>query len=184
MFKIEKLPYFLVALFAILSWDIVHIVDRIGARPTIKWSVEAKAKDSTTQFTYHIENITDDKIFTEIDFLLDVEGPDSILSAKQYVYPPIKMNSTEDIFNWGKRSVSFHLGQFQPNCSFDIVLLKRTEKALPIRLSSKSIIYLSEPTYETYILENESCLLNIVFFVCLGLIVVYVIFIDWKKLSK
>jgi hypothetical protein len=181
MFKVENFPYFLVALFGILSWDIVHIVDRISARPTIKWSVTTKETDTTNQLTYHIENITDDKIFDSIDFLLDVEGPDSFLSAKPYVYPPVRMNSTVDIFKREKQSVSFHLSHFQPNCKFDIDVLKRMPNVLPLRLASKSTIYLSEPTYETFILENESCLLNIVFFVCLGLILVYLTLTNWKK---
>jgi len=57
---LEKVPYLLTVLFALVGWAVVHIVDRIEKTPTIEYCVETTHGSSKNHYEYTITNISHD----------------------------------------------------------------------------------------------------------------------------
>ena len=172
--KTEKFPYLLVMLFAVLAYGLTHITDRLTSLPLIKYDINRSTEKGIYVLEYVVTNITKDKEYEELDFLIaPEEESDTISMGICRILPPIKINSTKDIFNWDKRTVSFHLEKFQPNCTFLIKIKKHHSVEPPLRITSKSTIYLSKSSYQTYVLEHEIPILIVLILCCIGLIILY-----------
>jgi hypothetical protein len=169
----EKFPFLLALLFAMVAYSLNHIVDRVTAMPIIEYSVIKIRSGKEFIFTYQISNITPDKQFSDIVFLLSAGEKDTITNAKPFIHPPIVQNSTTDIFEKDTKTVKLPLKSFQPNSDFVIVLSKQLDEEIPLRISCATPIFLTKPSLKTYLQKNEITILIILTSVCIILILIY-----------
>jgi hypothetical protein len=174
IFKAEKFPYLLAALFAILAWATTHIADRYTNSPIVKYSIELIPLNQKYKATYHVKNISADKAFENIDFFLIADKPDSIFCVKRSLFPPIKVNSDVDFYAVQDNSATVHIDRLQPNEHFDIIVEKKLDNTIALRISSKSTVILETWSTETFILEHEITILGIIVSICVLLIIIYV----------
>lgn len=174
LLKQEKVPYFLAILFAIVAYTLTHIVDRLSLQPIVRYSVDRDFSKKECRLTYHVKNITTDKTFDSVDFLIIPTNDDSINAGDVNVFPPMKLNSTADFTGIKSNVFAFHLGNFQPNSKFDIYLEKKKGSEPDIRIFSKSTVVLQKASFETFLIENEILILISVMVVCISIIIWYI----------
>jgi hypothetical protein len=175
IFKADKFPYLLAALFGILTWATTHIADRLINSPIIKYKTEEKKVGSHVEVVYHIKNVSKDKAFEKIDFFLEAENPDTIYCLERELFPPIKVNSTIDTYGTSENTANAHIDRFQPNEYFDMKISKKLEKIIDLRISSTSTVILEEENIETFILEYESEILLAIIVISILSITIYAI---------
>jgi hypothetical protein len=176
IFKTENFPFLLVALFGIVSYCITHIVDRLTSLPIVKYRITRESSKNQTTLSYLIENITNNKTFEQTTFYIAIDPTDttdSILAATPKFFPPMIFSSPADSFRKSTRDFSLFIRTFGPNSSFIITLNKRKPTELPLRISSKSTIYLSKGSYKTLLLEYEPILLATIAACCIAIIIRY-----------
>lgn len=173
--RAEKMPYFLVILFAILTYALTHIVDRLSNIPLVRYRVERTKSKRGWKFTYHIKNITADKNFKNIDFLvLPAIENDTISFFRPWVYAPTRLTSPGEAPVQTSEKASFHLDNLQPSATLDLLVEKSKPQIIELKVSSESTLVLSTQTYKTFLLENEVFILIILTFISLGLIIFYI----------
>lgn len=84
----KEAPFLLGTLAAILCWLLSHISSRLLDARLIEYSSDRKSrKDGAEEITYTIKNLTRTAVFTDLSFILDVEGEGSLLGNPLFTYP-------------------------------------------------------------------------------------------------
>lgn len=178
----EKVPYLLVMLFGATAWLITHTVDRLLLSPYIEYRVEQNRIGNFYVHRYQIINITKDKIFENLDFLITPENPDSqtIENAKIFYLPPMRRGDSDNSVS-DQRHYKCHLSYFQPNCSIVLSFRSDKNKEIPLRYSSKSAVLLQKSNIQTCVIRNETSILVVLIILIFILACIYVYNLNSSK---
>ena len=175
-FGTQQFPYIFTLLIGIMSWGVSHISDRLTGSPIIEYSNSSKQLGDILHEDYNLENITRDKIFDSIDFLIIPSYNESIIGFSYELLPPLQSNSNEDFADTTSTYVKYHVSDLQPYCSLILHVSIKGHEAPAFRLSSKSAILLMASGIETYIAKHETILLLTILMVCILGLGLYIIF--------
>jgi hypothetical protein len=181
-FAVQQFPYLFTVLVGIIAWLITHVADRLAASPIVAYTVSSYRIASGLNADYKIENISNDKLIENIDFILVSMPGDSIIDCKYELLAPLKSQPTEDYLDKSSQYTKFHLSGFQPHCALMLHSYLSGNEPLPLRFSSKSPALLEESGIDTFILKHEIGLLTILVIVGTLLLVFYYRF--YKKLIQ
>jgi hypothetical protein len=175
-FKTDKFPYIVGILFAIIGWGIVHITDRLTKAPLVEYNIDKLVIQDTTWLTYHIRNLTNDKSFTDNNFLIGTDGTlNKIVGDSVLVDAPIQIDRKKDSAHKENQSFQYHLSVFQPGTILHIKIAKLGKTIPKLRYSSLTTVWLLETTSYTRLVRNEFDILLWLTIACAGLIILYII---------
>jgi hypothetical protein len=157
----EKIPYFLTILFAILGWNLTHLVNRLEASPVIEYSY--KYNINSHDILYTVRNISINTNFKDISFyiILDDKKPGRCDGEPSfYIYPPLHLGSpglkpkcVDGLYS------CFHMNDFQPKSKVQLLLKTNAESSSTLRITCDDPVYLIESSVQTFLLNNEQSLL-------------------------
>jgi hypothetical protein len=162
--RLEKFPYLLTLLFVLLGWGLTHTVDRLLDSPLIEYTVKQEAKEGSVNIEYQITNITRDKLFKGLSFLVML--PDTpkarIVKASWAVLPPIRLDPSAKEPDTNAMRAIYYVPQFHPNCSIRLQVLISGSVVPPLRFSSSdTAVMLIHSSLQTFLVRNEICILVI-----------------------
>lgn len=170
--KQEKLPYLLVILLSTIAWIFTHIVDRISSSPYLYYSVDKTDGFGEYSLTYTVKNISRDRLIEDVEFLLIPDHRDNIqiLSHGYQIIAPMKRGAG-DIEEYTPDYFKYSLARLQPKCTFVMTIVINKNFILPLRISSKSPVILTEANMYTFFVDYELCILA-----CVGALILAFIF--------
>jgi hypothetical protein len=175
IFTDDKAPYLFTLIVGIFVWGITHIADRIADSPIILYTDTTVPKGANFSTTYTISNITDTKLFEDLDFFVIVDSPDNIKSVMKILLPPIKQEASTDSFDQKPTYVKYHMASLQPKNVFKLVVIRSGKEDAPLRCHAKNPVVLTKPTWESSLLENEIEILVALSVACFVVISIYIL---------
>jgi len=179
-FTSEKLPYLLTILFSFVGWGTTHVVDRMTNTPLLEYSVTKENNNTTTKLTYCIKNIVLDKKFDDLNILFQTSDSanNGILKGTFFIPAPMKMdNENDEVTENYPHEYSLKLKTLQPHTELKIEIIKKGESVIPLRLESKSIVRVTGPTFQTFIINNEFSIILVLIVLWVAAIFSYMYFI-------
>lgn len=159
----KEFPYLLTILFVLVGWSFTHVVNRLLQSPTLEYKIR-ESREKANSLSYEIENITRDKLFKDLTFLLLFDGPakEKLIKADLVVLPPARISGEVKLPPVVEAEYAkFFVPEFHPNWRMALkVELKvgLSEKEYPrLRFSTgdDKPIRLVPASFETFLVKHE-----------------------------
>ena len=191
---LEKIPYLLTMLFALIGWTLTHIADRLLQSPIIEYRVEEQQDNNDRTVSLTLTNISKDKLFKDVqfDWLIQDINKGKFIRDSSYLteFPPMTLQTTEET---EEDHVRFTIKEFHPSWKLQLTS-KVLGSALPtLHFSTMSNIQEKNPTvepiflidasFETFLVKNELEILFYLLLLWFLLIMAYIILFFSKAKS-
>ena len=156
----DKPPFFLAIFFAALAWSVTRYADSLAMTPVIEYDVVS----STKEVSVELENLTKDKTFSGLVFVIrTVNG--KVRQAK--ITPTEPAWEGENKAEYEGQSATYSLPDFQPGWKYRLSATV-DDGSVPIfqLVRANKTVRLLAPCLETWIIRHQSGLL-------LGLLLVW-----------
>ncbi len=178
----QEFPYLLTVIFALLSWNAVHLANRYIDKPVIEWDLSHSSFENQKLGMYHVKNLSKNIVFKGLIFSLHLEEG-NFTSCQVKRLPPADNVSLdypkEAIFKNNSRMTKIEIKatQFHPSWEFMFFVKTSNDNYPKLNILSKKPVNLVESSWETFIIRNEVTILWISFGFWIALIIIYLIII-------
>jgi hypothetical protein len=175
----ETTPYWITIAVATVAWLFTSTTDEILKTPYLVYEVQSTAnqQDATLiDTTLTLENITDDKAFSNVELRMIADDPDIILSGTVRPYAPAWEG--DELGATTARSFVHTFPKIQPGGKFDINLTHKLHNSLHIILvAPQSNILLTKANITTFLVAHHLAITVGIAAVVLVLSLVFIIFL-------
>jgi hypothetical protein len=153
LFASDKPPFFLTIFFAALAWSITRYADSLATTPVIEYDVDR----SNNQFIVRLENLSHDKSFSNLEFLL-VSPRGTMTNPRMSPTPPAWEGDVPP--SCSGQACTFTVGAFQPEWVFRLSVTLSDDSVPSVHLlKSTETIRLLSPSSGTRVVKYQYSLL-------------------------
>lgn len=192
MWKIEKMPFILAILIALIGWSLTHIISRSLQDPIIEYSIKKEEyKNNKRNIIYEIENISRNKMFRYIEFIFQLNNSSDVIflesECRIRACPPLE---TKEESVTEKNVFKILIKEFHPDCKFSVDLLISGETIPDLVFSTyradPNLAYQKEPgdqairlvkaSFETFLIKNETKIIVVFILLWILLAIFYILY--------
>jgi len=164
----DSTPFIVTLAVAVLGWTLSHIVDRIENSPTLKYSIGHQVFQGNSIFSLTIKNITADKKFKK--FTVVLAAPEGSAFKDAQTIPTRPAFEGDSPWRLAGRTAQFTIPAIEPDGEFKLTGEYTGTKrgAVWFIPDDSDSVKAVEPSFETFLAENES---NVLY----GLVVVWLV---------
>jgi hypothetical protein len=173
----EKVPYLVTIFFASLGWVVTYSVERMDKSPTIMFRTTQQDSGGQKTINVRIENITRDKVFTNLQFACVLER-DGDKFIRPWIAPVPPATEGQVAPTVAGHSLTFNVAQLQPGWQLDLGAEYDGSGKPSFRLENSSdTVRLVTPSVETFVVLHEFVAMATV----LGLYLLIILLVMFSK---
>jgi len=180
----ESTPYWITIAVATVAWLFTSATDQVLRTPYLVYDVNHQLNQQTASLidtTVTIENITDDKSYSDVELRINADEPDIILDGK--VRPDQPAWEGDEAQSFTPHSFVHVFPKIQPAGRFEIYITHKIKDSMHIVLvARKSDILLSRANAATFLVAHH-LLITIIMALVLTIISLFGLFVSQKGSS-